>query len=124
MDAAERSEEIYFHQIPDIVRAGFGDGGAHADAGVVDEDVNPPMCRHCAGDELLHVGVARHVARRIGAAGGGNDAGAAFGEESDGFESDAAGGAGDDDDLVSEGVLHFTIRWGVILVPVSRADNP
>ena len=125
LKATEWRVEIQLHQVVRVVRWRCRNRRAHADAGVVDQDVHATELRDRGRDETAHVFVFRHIGgndmEAIAQVGmrvcyllqfcqgtrGENHAGAFPGEGQGGFQTDAAGGTGDDDDFILKTPVHF-----------------
>lgn len=121
LDAAEGPEEIDFHDGPGVGGFGFFDGRTHAEAGVVDEDVDATKFFEGGLDEPGDVGVVGDIGddrEQVGVSGGelperrfvagrDDDTSTGTGEGERGFFADAAGGTGNDDDLF------FHCRYGI-----------
>ena len=125
LEAAEGAEEIHVHQALGLGEVGLFDRGAHAEAGIVDEDVHAAEPFDGGRHEVLDVGVASDIGHDgddagtesgegVAVAGGGDDVGAGGSKGERGFAANARGGAGDDDDFVGEVVFHFRYFRGMV----------
>lgn len=60
--AIDRAEKIRAHDLFDGVKRRFDEGSAHADAGVVDENVDPAEIGECLSHYGEHLFPVRHIA--------------------------------------------------------------